>query len=101
LEDNKLVGIISIRHILNDFLYIHGGNIGYSVRKSERKKGYATEMLSIALGECLNMEMDRALLTCDKENIGSMKTIINNGGKLENELLEGDRVTQRYWIEVS
>jgi len=57
-------------------------------------------MLLIALGECSKIGIKRALLTCDKENIGSMKTIVNSGGKLENELLEGNKLTQRYWIEV-
>lgn len=97
-NDNRLVGMIDIRHKLNDYLLNYGGNIGYSIRKSERKKGYATEMLELALKECIKLKIKEVLITCDKENVASAKTIINNGGKLENEVTEGTRTTQRYWI---
>lgn len=90
--------MIDIRHRLNEYLLQFGGNIGYSVRPSQRRKGYATEMLALALEECRKLGIDRALVTCDKTNIGSAKTIQKNGGVLENEVLEGDRITQRYWI---
>ena len=90
--------MIDIRHRLNEYLLQFGGNIGYSVRPSQRRKGYATEMLALGLEECRKLGLDRALVTCDKTNIGSAKTIQKNGGVLENEVLEGDRITQRYWI---
>ena len=99
--DNQIVGMIDIRHRLNEFLLQSGGHIGYSIRPSERQKGYATEMLRLALiyfRETLVLE--KVLITCDKENIASAKTIIANGGRLENELLENNRVTRRYWIVV-
>jgi predicted acetyltransferase len=99
-NDDKLIGMIDIRHRLNDFLLNFGGHIGYSVRRSERQKGYATEMLSLALRECKRLNIDRVLITCDKDNIASAKTIIKNGGVLENEVQEGDRITQRYWINL-
>jgi predicted acetyltransferase len=98
--DGSLVGMIDIRHRLNDYLLNFGGHIGYSVRKSERKKGYATEMLALALKECINLNIEKILITCDKENTGSVKTIINNGGVLENEVADGNRITQRYWINL-
>jgi predicted acetyltransferase len=98
-DDNKLVGIINIRHTLNDYLYNFGGHIGYSVRKAERKKGYAKEMLKFALEECSKMGMKKVLITCDSDNIASAKTIQSCGGVLENEIPEDGRVTQRYWIE--
>ena len=97
-DQGKLVGMIDIRHRLNDYLLKFGGHIGYSIRKSERKQGYATEMLGLALKECYKLGIKEVLITCDKDNIASAKTIINNGGKLENEILEGDSITQRYWI---
>lgn len=105
IEDNKLVGIIDCRHYLSDFLLKYGGTIGYSVFPSERRKGYAKEMLKLALYECKKMGLDRVLLTCDRENIGSKKTIIANGGILENEVcdevnLSKSGVIQRYWINV-
>ena len=99
-ENDVLVGMIDVRHRLNDFLLKHGGHIGYSIRKSQRRKGYATEMLGLALKECPKFGIERALVTCSKANIGSAKTIQKNGGVLENEIQDGDRITQRYWIEV-
>lgn len=97
-DEGKLIGMVDIRHKLNDYLLNFGGHIGYSVRKSERMQGYATEMLGLALKECIKLGIREVLITCDKDNIASAKTIINNCGKLENEILEGQRITQRYWI---
>lgn len=97
-SDSKLVGMIDIRHKLNEYLLNFGGNIGYSIRKTERRKGFATEMLKLALEKCKDMKIDKVLITCDKDNIASAKTIINNGGSLENEVLEDNSITQRYWI---
>jgi len=98
--DGRLIGMIDIRHRLNDHLLNFGGHIGYSVRKSERQQGYATEMLALGLIECKKLNIKKALITCSKDNIASAKTIINNGGKLENEISEGTRITQRYWISL-
>ena len=98
INDDHLIGMIDIRHRLNDYLLNFGGNIGYSIRKSERKQGYATEMLSLALKECLKLNIKKVLITCDKDNIASAKTIKNNHGELENEVEEGNEITQRYWI---
>lgn len=99
-HDKRLVGMINIRHELNDYLMNFGGNIGYSIRKSERRKGYATEMLRLALDKCKVLGLNKVLLTCDKNNIGSAKTMKNNGAVLENEVKEEDRITQRYWIDL-
>lgn len=75
-SDSKLVGMIDIRHKLNEYLLNFGGNIGYSIRKTERRKGFATEMLKLALEKCKDMKIDKVLITCDKDNIASAKTII-------------------------
>ena len=101
VEDDKLLGMIDIRHKLNEYLFNFGGHIGYSIRKSERRKGYAKEMLGQALGQCREMGLDKVLITCDKENIASASTIKSQGGVLENEVNEEDEIVQRYWINLN
>ena len=95
---NLMVGAMNIRHDLNDYLLKYGGHIGDGIRPSERRKGYATEMIQLALEECRKLGLTRVLMTCDKNNIGSAKSIIRNGGILENEVLEEGSIKQRYWI---
>ena len=95
---NLMVGAVNIRHDLNDYLLKYGGHIGDGIRPSERRKGYATEMIRLALEECRKLGLTRVLVTCDKNNIGSAKSIIRNGGILENEVLEESSIKQRYWI---
>ena len=95
---NLMVGAVNIRHDLNDYLLKYGGHIGDGIRPSERRKGYATEMIRLALEECRKLGLTRVLMTCDKNNIGSAKSIIKNGGILENEVLEEGSIKQRYWI---
>ena len=97
-DDSRLIGMIDIRHRLNEYLLNYGGHIGYSIRKSERQQGYATEMLALALKKCAELNIKKVLITCDKDNVASAKTIINNGAKLASEIPEGSRITQRYWI---
>lgn len=99
-EDNRLVGMINIRHSLNEYLYNYGGHIGYSVRILDRGKGYAKEMLKIALEECKKLQIHKVLLACDADNIASAKTIEFCGGILENEVFEDEVLVRRYWIEI-
>ena len=105
-DDNKVVGIIDIRQKLSEFLLKYGGHIGYGVLPSERLKGYAKQMLKLALEECIKLGIDRVLITCDKNNVGSYKTILANGGVLENEVkddvnLGKSGIIQRYWITLN
>ncbi len=100
-KDNKLIGTIQIRHKLNEKLLNKGGNIGYGVRPEERKKGYATFMLELALKKAKELKLNRILVTCNKENISSVKVILKNKGKLENEIeVSKKEVIQRYWIDL-
>lgn len=98
--DKHVIGMIQIRHKLNEFLFRYSGHIGYSVRPSERKKGYATQMLGLALEESRRMGIEKVLITCDVNNIASEKVIINNGGIFEKEdVYEGEKI-KRYWVIV-
>lgn len=100
--DDKIIGMINIRHKLNDFLLNEGGHIGYSIRPTEREKGYGTLLLSLGLQECRYLNLDKVLITCDKENTASAKVIQNNNGVLENELFSEtfSETIQRYWISL-
>ena len=99
-ERNIFVGAVNIRHRLNEHLLLYGGHIGDGIRPSERRKGYATKMIGMALEECKKLGISRVLMTCDKTNVGSAKSIMNNGGILENEVLKDGKLMQRYWIEI-
>lgn len=94
------VGAVNIRHYLNADLLATGGHIGDGVRPSERRKGYATAMIALALAECRRFGIDRVLMCCEKGNIGSVKSILRNGGVLENEVEEDGEIVQRYWISL-
>ena len=98
LDNDKIVGIINGRHELNDYLLNFGGHIGYSVRKSERRKGYAKKMLKYTSEFLFSLGLEKILITCDKNNIASKRTIESCGGILENEVIEESRITLRYWI---
>jgi predicted acetyltransferase len=100
-DNGRLVGIIDIRHTLNDYLLNYGGHIGFSVRKSERQKGYAKEMLRLALEKCRALAIFHVLITCDKDNQASAKTILALNGILENEIPHEGIILQRYWIDLS
>jgi len=99
--NNKIIGSVNIRHSLNEPLLIRGGHIGYGVRPSERRKGFAAKMLALALEECKKLGIKKVLVTCDKDNIGSARTIQKNGGILENEFTDdAGGIIQRYWIDI-
>ncbi|MFD0771311.1 GNAT family N-acetyltransferase [Bacillus sp. CGMCC 1.60114] len=102
IENGELVGLINIRHRLTPELLMESGHIGYSVHPEERRKGYATEQLQLSLIEVKKLGLEKVLITCDKANIGSAKTIQKVGGILENEVISPNtgEIVQRYWIEL-
>ena len=101
IVSGRIVGTIALRHYLNDELLQSGGHIGYAIRPLARRKGYATQMLALALERCRAMGMAKVLVTCNKDNIASAKTIINNGGILANEFVNDEGITEeRYWITI-
>ncbi len=100
--DDRILGMIDIRHYLNEYLKNYGGHIGYSIRPTERRKGYAKEMLKMALSKCRELNIYRVLITCIERNIGSEKTILANGGVYEDTVFEpkSERYLKRFWIEL-
>ncbi len=101
-SDDKLLGMLQVRHHFNDYLEKYAGHIGYSIRPSERRKGYAKEMLKMALPFCKEIGLDKVLILCIDGNIGSEKTILANGGVYESTVHEPDRNVdlKRYWISL-
>ncbi|MBO9130755.1 GNAT family N-acetyltransferase [Bacillus sp. 165] len=98
-EDKRVLGVVNIRHTLTEKLLNCGGHIGYGIRPSERQKGYATKLLALALEKAKELGIKRALVVCDETNIGSEKTIINNGGVPDRSYEEEDgNVVKRFWI---
>jgi len=100
-SDNEIVGMINIRLALaNDFLREQGGHIGYSIRPTQRRRGYATRMLREALAFCRTIGLHDFILTCNKSNPASAGVIENCGGVLEAEFYSEfyQDVLQRYRI---
>ena len=99
-EDGRIVGLIDCRrHIDHPVMGEYGGHIGYSVRKSERHKGYAKEMLRQALKIYCGRGIGKVLVTCRAGNTASERTILANGGVFERETTDGvGHVIKRFWI---
>lgn len=101
--DRRIVGMLQIRHTLNEKLAQYGGHIGYSVRPGERRKGYAKAMLAEALPLCRKLGLERVMITCIRENEGSRRTILANGGVYESTVFEPQEQVflERYWIDLT
>lgn len=98
--DNHIVGIVDIRHNINvEFLSKYGGHIGYAIRPSERKKGYATAMLKLALKYSKTIGLSKVMLGCFSNNIPSKRTIEKCGGILtETKPYVDGSLMDVYWI---
>ena len=99
-DNDRLVGLLNIRYDLVPHLRDTYGDIGYGVRPSERKKGYATEMLKYALTVCKEKNMKEVILGCYENNYGSNKTIIKNGGILYRSDVETKQLSDDWNIEL-
>src|SRR6476620_11460351 len=96
-EGPDMVGFLAVRHSIDtEFLRTQGGHIGYSIRPSRRRRGHASRALALALDRARELGLERVLLTCDEDNVGSSRTIETRGGVFEN-VVHGKK---RYWIEL-
>lgn len=101
-NDNRIVGMINIRYNLNERLLLNGGHIGYSIRPTERRKGYNKINLYLGLKRLDELNVEIALLDCVKSNIGSSKTMLALGAKKYNEIYNEDygEVVEKYKIDI-
>jgi predicted acetyltransferase len=94
-DPEEVIGFLALRTRLNDWLLNEGGHIGYSIRPARRREGHASRALALALRRAAELGIERALVTCDEDNVPSARTIERNGGVFE-DVRNGKR---RYWIE--
>ena len=100
-SDNKLVGITDLRHHINHpILGTWGGHCGYTVRPTERGKGYAKEMLKLNIQNAKSLGIDKLLITCHTDNTASEKTILANNGVYEKNIIDNGAEYKRYWITI-
>lgn len=97
-QREKLIGVINIRYNLTDTMAEYVGNIGYCVTPLERRKGYGNEILKLAIVYAQRNGLNKILLTCDKTNLASKKSIIHNGGVWERDVVYKNVIIERYWI---
>lgn len=102
IHDSRIIGLFNLRHRLTDGLHRSGGHVGYSVRPSERRKGYGTKLLTAAMELARIRGMDRLLVTCHPNNVASAGVIENCGGVLQ-ALACYEPIHEevcRYWISI-
>ncbi|UOR11022.1 GNAT family N-acetyltransferase [Halobacillus amylolyticus] len=100
-RDQTVLGVVNVRHQLTEKLSNSGGHIGYGIRPSARRKGYAVKLLALTLEKVKELGILKVLVVCDEGNIGSEKTIRKNGGVQDDDFVEKDgNVMKRFWIEV-
>jgi len=96
----EIIGRLSVRHVLNDYLRKRGGHIGYAVAPRFRKKGYATEMVRQGIAFCRGLGLSEVMITCLDTNVPSYKIIESFGGRLQDTVWdeEDSEIRRRYWI---
>ena len=101
-DGGDIVGMVRVRHSLNDRLLQHGGHIGYYVRPAERGRGHAKRALRLALDRLREMGVRRALVTVDPANEPSIRVVLANGGVQDGQGRNADTgaVANRYWIDL-
>lgn len=102
-EDNKIVGTINVRWNLNDEMLNFGGHIGFGIRPTERRKGYSKINLYLGMLEAEKVGLEKVMIDCSVNNIGSDKTLKALGGKLEKTIVDPNdgELTNIYWFDVS
>jgi len=103
VRDGRVLGTVRIRHRLTEGLRKEGGHVGYEVRPSERNKGHATFMLAAALEKVRGMGIERALVTCDRDNPASARVIQKNGGQPDSDSISPatGKAVRRFWIDLA
>ena len=96
--ERKIYGVIDLRHYLTDYLKKTYGHIGYCVRPTDRRKGYAKKMLLLCLEKCRERGLIKVLISCDEDNEASRRTIISCGGVFECTAIDDGVILERYWI---
>ena len=101
-NNTKIIGESRLRHWLTTSLEYEGGHIGYVIRPSARRQGYGTCILALTLEKAKDLGLNRVLLTCDTDNIGSARIIKQNGGKLASQGISNSsgKPISRYWINL-
>ncbi|MGX7091697.1 GNAT family N-acetyltransferase [Hutsoniella sourekii] len=97
-QPDTIIGVINIRHRLNDYLEHVGGHIGYSVAPMYQGQGYGRQLLALGLKQAYNLGLDQVLITCQSDNRASAKVIEGNGGQLENKVEHQGLTYHRYWV---
>lgn len=100
-EEDEILGVVRIRTSLNnEFVRKFAGHIGYDIAPLSRRNGYGNALLKLALQKAAMLDLDRVLITCDADNIGSRRIIESNGGIFESKIFkeENNKQLRRYWI---
>lgn len=100
-DGRRIVGAVNIRHALTERLFHSGGHIGYGIRPGDRGRGYATQILKLALEKTREMGLTDVLVVCDESNVASERVIVKNGGIADTPFVEEDgNVVRRFWIRL-